>query len=182
MPVIDPPVILTLLAFCVDMVPSEPVALDTAVVTKAVVAICVVLVPAVAVVDSGVPVSVGEADKTTDPVPVEEVTPVPPLATGKVPVTPVVRGKPVALVRVTEEGVPRTGVTSVGLLAKTFAPVPVSSVSAAAKFALDGVAKKVATLEPRPETPVDTGSPVQLVSVPEAGVPNVGVVKVGDTM
>jgi hypothetical protein len=32
---------------------------------------------------------------------------VPPLAIGKVPVTPVVRGSPVALVRVADTGVPR---------------------------------------------------------------------------
>ena len=38
-----------------------------------------------------VPVSVGDADRTTLPVPVLVVTPVPPFATGKVPVTPAVR-------------------------------------------------------------------------------------------
>jgi hypothetical protein len=65
-------------------------------------------------------------------------------------------------------------------VAKTFAPVPVSSVNAAAKFADVGVAKKVATLVPSPETPVDIGSPVQLVSVPLEGVPRTGVTKVGD--
>ena len=42
------------------------------------------------------------------------VTPVPPLATGKVPVTPVVKGKPVALVRTAADGVPRLGVRNVG--------------------------------------------------------------------
>ena len=53
-----------------------------------------------------VPVKVGEADNTTEPVPVEVVTPVPPLATGSVPVTPVDKGSPVALVRTTADGVP----------------------------------------------------------------------------
>lgn len=38
--------------------------------------------------------------------PVAVVSPVPPLATGKVPVTPVERGNPVALVSVADEGVP----------------------------------------------------------------------------
>lgn len=33
--------------------------------------------------------------------------PVPPLATGNNPVTPVVKGKPVALVKVAEDGVPK---------------------------------------------------------------------------
>jgi hypothetical protein len=75
---------------------------------------------------------------------------------------------------------PKTGVTRVGVLAKTLAPVPVSSVSAAAKLAEDGVAKKVATLAARPDTPVEIGRPVQLVRVPEVGVPNNGVVRVGD--
>jgi len=38
---------------------------------------------------------------------VSVVAPVPPLATGSVPVTPVESGSPVALVNVPEEGVPR---------------------------------------------------------------------------
>ena len=40
----------------------------------------------------------------------------PPLAIGRVPVTPVVSGSPVQLVSVPLVGVPRTGVTSVGLV------------------------------------------------------------------
>lgn len=56
-----------------------------AVVTKAVVAICVVFVPGEAVGANGVPVRVGLADKTTEVVPVDVVTPVPPLATFSVP-------------------------------------------------------------------------------------------------
>lgn len=58
--------------------------------------------------------------------------------------------KPVQFVRLPDVGVPRIGVTRVGLVAKTFAPVPVSSVNAAARFAEEGVAKKVATLVPKP--------------------------------
>ena len=49
---------------------------------------------------------------------------------------------------------------------------PVSSVKAPERFALDGVAKKVATLVPRPETPVLIGRPVALVRVPDDGVPS----------
>jgi hypothetical protein len=64
--------------------------------------------------EEGVPnagvTNVGLVFKTTLPVPVFVVTPVPPLATGKVPVTPVVRGRPVAFVSVADEGVPRLGV------------------------------------------------------------------------
>ena len=64
-------------------------------------------------------------------------------------------------------------------MAKTASPVPVSSEIAASKFAEVGVAKKVATLVPNPETPVDTGNPVALVSVPKDGTPILGVVKTG---
>ena len=73
-PLIVPPVIATALAFCVDIVPSVPVAA----VTNAVVAICVVLVPGAAVGARGVPVKVGLALNTTFVVPVDVVTPVPP--------------------------------------------------------------------------------------------------------
>jgi hypothetical protein len=73
--------------------------------------------------------SVGELLNTTLPVPVEVVTPVPPFNTGKVPVTPVVKGKPVALVRTPDVGVPNAGVTSVGLVARTTEPVPVAVVT-----------------------------------------------------
>jgi hypothetical protein len=72
------------------------------------------------------------------------------------------------------------GVTSVGLVAKTLAPLPVSSVKAAARFALDGVAKNVATPVPRPDTPVPIGRPVAFVKVALVGVPRIGVTKVGE--
>ena len=50
---------------------------------------------------------------------------VPPFAIGSVPVTPVVKGKPVAFVRVAEVGVPKIGVTNVGLVDNTTLPEPV---------------------------------------------------------
>ena len=51
---------------------------------------------------------------------------VPPLAIGSVPVTPLVKGKPVALVSVADVGVPKAGVTKVGDVAKaTTVPEPV---------------------------------------------------------
>ena len=83
--------------------------------TKAVVASCVVLVEVAAVGAKGVPVKVGLADRTTLVVPVDAVTPVPPFATGNVPVTPVVIGKPVQFVSTPADGVPMFGVTSTGL-------------------------------------------------------------------
>ncbi len=43
------------------------------------------------------------------------------------PLTPVAIGNPVALVNVAEAGVPKAGVTKVGEVANTKAPVPVSS-------------------------------------------------------
>ena len=67
------------------------------------------------------------------------------------PLTPVLIGNPVAFVSVAEDGVPSAGVTSVGLVAKTNDPLPVSSVTAAAKLALDGVPSHVATPVPSPE-------------------------------
>lgn len=110
------------------------------------------------------------------------VAPVPPFATGSVPVTPDVSGNPVQFVSTPDVGVPSKGVTSVGLVAKTRAPVPVSPVTAAARFADDGVARKVATPVPKPETPVEIGRPVQLVRTPADGVPNAGVVNDGEVV
>ena len=89
-------------------------------------------------------------------------------------------GNPVAFVRVSAVGVPRFGVTRVGLVAKTNEPEPVSSVTAVARFAEEGVARNVAIPVPIPLTPVVIGNPVQFVRVPEEGVPRTGVVRVGD--
>jgi len=105
---------------------------------------------------------------------------VPPFATGKVPVTPVVNGSPVRFVATPLDGVPSAGVTSVGDVANTSDPVPVSLVTAEIRFALDGVAKKVAMPAASPETPVEIGKPVPFVSVTADGVPRFGVVSVGE--
>lgn len=77
-------------------------------------------------------------------------------------------------------GLVSVGVPSVGDVPNTNAPVPVSPITAEAKLAELGVAKKVATPVPKPLIPVDIGKPVQLDSVPDEGVPNTGVIKVGD--
>jgi hypothetical protein len=134
-------------------------------------------------------VIVGPVPNTSAPVPVSSVTALIRLALEGVarnvatpaarPDTPVLIGSPVQLVSVPDDGVPRTGVTSVGLVANTSAPVPVSFVTAARRFAELGVARNVATPVPRPETPVEIGRPVALVSVPLAGVPRTGAVIVG---
>jgi hypothetical protein len=87
---------------------------------------------------------------------------------------------PVMFVPTKADGVPKAGVTKVGLVANTKEPVPVSSVTAEIKLADDGVPKKVATPVPKPLTPVEIGNPVAFVKVPEAGVPNAGVTSVGE--
>ena len=60
----------------------------------------------------------------------------------------------VQLAKLPDAGVPNAGVTNVGLVANTKDPEPVSSVTAAARFALDGVPKKVATPAPKEVKPV----------------------------
>ena len=89
-------------------------------------------------------------------------------------------GMLVKFVATPDAGVPRAGVTRVGELANTAAPLPVSSGSAAARLADVGVPRKLATPVPSPETPVEIGSPVAFVKMPDAGVPSAGVVKIGD--
>lgn len=68
---------------------------------------------------------VGVVERTTDPDPVEDVTPVPPFATGRVPVTPNVKLTFVQFDRLPLVGVPNAGVTSVGEVERTTDPVPV---------------------------------------------------------
>jgi len=132
----------------------------------------------------------GDVANTKAPLPVSSVTADAKLADEGVaknvatlaakPDTPVEIGSPVQLVRVPDVGVPNNGVVRVGDVANTKSPEPVSSVTAVAKLADEGVAKNVATLAAKPDTPVEIGSPVQLVRVPDVGVPNNGVVRVGD--
>ena len=95
-----------------------------------------------------------------------------------VSVAPVAGAVIATLFTLVAEATPRDGVVSDGLVANTSDPLPVSSVTAAARLALDGVARNVATPVARPDTPVLTGKPVQLVSVPEVGVPRTGAVNV----
>ena len=55
--------------------------------------------------------------------------PVPPFAIPKMPVTPDVKGKPVKLVAIPAEGVPKSGVTKIGETDKTMFPDPVVPVT-----------------------------------------------------
>ena len=120
-----------------------------------------VKVPELGVPRAGV-TNVGEFDSTTFVVPVLVVTPVPPLATGNVPVTPVVKGNPVPLVNTTADGVPNAGVVNTGLVDNTTLPVPVEVVTPVPPLATESV----------PVVPATIGNPVALVKVPEDGVPN----------
>jgi len=107
-----------------------------------------------------------------------------------VPVTPVVKGNPVRFVATPEVGVPNKGVTSVGDVANTLAPVPVSSVSAVAKFAdvkepndaalpTDVIIPvRLALVVTLPEVNPDA-VPVILVPTKALGVPKAGVTSVG---
>ena len=122
---------------------------------------------------------------------VKVVAPVPPFATGKVPVTPVVKGRPVALVSVTDVGVPSRGVTNVGEVANTAEPVPVSSVKAANRLAELNDPNDVA-LPTEVTAPVrlalvvtlpavrPAAVPVMFVPTSALGVPRAGVTNVGD--
>jgi hypothetical protein len=129
----------------------------------------------VSVPDVGVPkigvTKVGLVLNTLAPEPVEVVTPVPPLVTPNVPVIPVDNGSPVQLVNVPEVGVPKRGVTKVGLVAKALAPEPVLVVTPVPPLVTPNV----------PVIPVDRGKPVQLVKTPDVGVPSSGVVNDGLT-
>ncbi len=60
------------------------------------------------------------------PVTAKNPFPVPPFAPGKMPVTPVLSGSPVALVSTIADGVPNAGVVKVGEVPKTNEPDPVS--------------------------------------------------------
>jgi hypothetical protein len=91
-------------------------------------------VPELGVPKTGV-TSVGDVESTVAPDPVEVVTPVPPLATDKVPVVPATIGKPVQLVNVPEAGVFKvpplvSAAAVVALPAVKLAAVPVKQVPA----------------------------------------------------
>jgi len=64
------------------------------------------------------------------------VAPVPPLAIGKVPITPELNGKPVALVNVPDAGMPNAGAVKIGdvkvLFVKVSVPANVAKVPVAA--------------------------------------------------
>ena len=117
------------------------------------------------------------------------VKPVPPLAIATVPVTldavPVVFWLKVGQVNVPvlklpDVGVPSKGVTNVGDVANTKEPEPVSSVTAEARFADDGVPRKVATPVPKdviPVPPFATGN-----AVPDKVIAKVPLLVIGEPL
>ena len=111
-------------------------------------------------------VSVGAVERTTEPEPVEVVTPVPPFVTASVPVTPVVSGRPVAFVNVPDDGVPS-------------APPDVSKVELAGTFVplTDVTFGKLVVAEVINVVEVGIGVPLMLVAV---AVPRLGVVRLGE--
>ena len=155
--------------------------------TTPVVEVNVILV-ALAAPKTGV-TNVGEVAKTKEPLPVSFVTAVAKFALVGVaknvaipdanPEIPELTGRFVAFVNTAELGVPKAGEVSDGEFAKTKAPDPVSSVIAEAKFALEGVAKKVATPVPSPLTPLEMGKFVPLDKTIAVGVPSAGLISVG---
>jgi hypothetical protein len=88
-----------------------------------------------------VPVPVGAAHVPSPRQKVVEDAEVPEfrLVTGRLPVTPVARFRPVAFVRVTDEGVPSAGEMSVGELFRTTLPLPVEVVVPVPPFAIGNV-------------------------------------------
>ena len=73
--------------------------------------------------------AVGDAQVPSPRQKVDDVAEVPlfKFVTGRLPVTPVVSGKPVAFVSVTLVGVPSKGVTNVGDVDSTTDPVPIGA-------------------------------------------------------
>jgi hypothetical protein len=82
-----------------------------------------------------------------------------------VPVTPVVRGRPVKLVATPDDGVPKAGVTKVGLVANTFEPEPVLVTETT--FLLASNAKAVEAVKPDNVVVLDAD---RVVNAPAAAV------------
>jgi hypothetical protein len=104
---------------------------------------------------------------------------VPPLAIGRVPVTPVVKGRPVPFVSVPEVGVPRTGVIRVGLVFITnVEPVPVwLATLVALPIEVIGPVKLALVVTLPAVKPAAV--PVMFVPTKAEGVPRAGVTSVG---
>jgi hypothetical protein len=105
---------------------------------------------------------------------VRDDAPVPPLPTGNVPVTPVVRGKPVTLVITPDAGVPNAGVVNVGLVRVLFVRVSVVALPTRVSVAAGrvtvvvpatAVACNVVVPEVEPERSIALGFRVTVVAI-----------------
>jgi hypothetical protein len=129
---------------------------------------------AVSALKVAVPENAGAFENTRRPEPVSSVTAEMRFALDGVashaampvpsPEIPVATGRPVALVRVTDVGVPRTGVVRVGDVPKTSAPLPVSFVIESMRYWL--VAVVVARDEESKNSPREAVCPEKVV-IPE---------------
>jgi hypothetical protein len=137
-----------------------------------------------------VPLGVAQVPSPRQKVVADADVPLLSLATGKLPVTPVARGNPVALVKVTLVGVPRIGVIRVGLVERTTEPDPVAVVTPvpplvtpsvparviAPLVAVEGVKPAKVDLnddtEPEGGAVQDAVIPFELKTVPDAPIPN----------
>lgn len=100
-----------------------------------------------------------------------EAVPLPPLATDKIPTTPVVNGRPVAFVKTPDAGVPSTAFTRVGPDDKTTEPNPVFVVVPVPPLATANVpvtpdaGTLVATIAPDPLAVMLAPVPTTIVAV-----------------
>ena len=107
------------------------------------------------------------------------VAPVPPFAIGKVPVTPVVNGKPVAFVNTPDAGVPNAGAVKVGEVKVLFVKVSVPANVAKVPDAAGKVMAVVPATAGAEMVAVPDVEPAKATEVAEA-TPKVGVTKVGE--
>jgi hypothetical protein len=139
-------------------------------------------VPFVSVTLVGVPkmgvVNVGLVDKTTLPVPVLVVTPVPPLATAKVPVSVIVPDEVIGPPVVDKPVVPPA--TLIDVTVPALAGGVAQDPSPRQNVVADALVPEFKLVTGKlPVTPVVSGKPVALVNVTLIGVPSVGDVMVG---
>ncbi len=109
------------------------------------------------------------------------VAPVPPFAIGKVPVTPVVKGNPVALVNTPDAGVPKAGEVNVGEVKVLLVNVSVPSKVAKVPVADGSVIVVVPATAGAAKVAVPEVAPAKATLVADA-TPKIGVTKVGEVL
>lgn len=107
------------------------------------------------------------------------VAPVPPFAIGKIPITPLVNGKPMALVNVPEAGMPNAGAVKMGAVKVLFVKVSVPAKVAKVPEAPGKVIVVVPATAGAAKVAVPEVDPAKPTLVAEAA-PKVGVTNVGE--